>query len=61
MGQSIDEAHAGRFITYEHYDLFIELLKRSMIDNGIPESSPVYSKFVDALMMVKNLIVQDVE
>jgi len=37
MGQSIDEAHMGRFITSEHYDVFLDLVKKSMIINNITE------------------------
>jgi hypothetical protein len=36
MGQSIDEAHMGRFITYEHYDVFLDLMRKSLILNGFP-------------------------
>jgi len=46
MGQSIDEAHMGRFITSDHYDVFIELIKRSMVINNIPEESETHQKFI---------------
>lgn len=61
MGQSIDEAHMGRFITSEHYDIFIDLIKKAMIQNNVSEQTEVHQKFLQALMMVKDLVVQQSE
>jgi truncated hemoglobin YjbI len=56
MGCGIDEAHIGRFISSEHYDVFLDLIRKSLIINNIPETSEIHQKFIEALTMLKELV-----
>lgn len=57
VGPSIDHAHAGRFISEEHFELFVLYFKQAMVVNKIPDVNSIHDRFVEALMMTKNLIV----
>ena len=57
MGCGIDEAHIGRFISSEHYDVFLDLIRKSLIVNSLPETSDIHQKFIEALIMMKELVV----
>jgi len=57
MGRGLDEAHIGRFISSEHYDVFLDLIRKSLIANNFPETSEIHQKFIEALAMLKELVV----
>ena len=57
MGRGLDEAHIGRFISSEHYDVFLDLIRKSLIVNNFLETSEIHQKFIEALAMLKELVV----
>ena len=61
MGISIDMAHVGRFISEEHFDLFMIYFKQALVLNQLPDTNGIHSRFLDAIMMCKNLIVLEGE
>jgi hypothetical protein len=47
----------GRFITDENYDLFLDIMSKSLILNGFPSEYENHKRFIDALIMVRNFVV----
>ena len=55
IGRSLEDAHRGRFITAEHFRIFIEILQQTLIDVKIPEI--LHERFIFLLQDMRNSVV----
>lgn len=59
IGKPVDEAHHGRFIRHEHFDLFLTYTEQALLLNGINDLC--IPRFMELLKRTRPLIVFDEE